>query len=234
VISITSPCVLPLLPGYVAFISSWGGPAEAAKTRSQRVGAALLFSLGFSVIFAAMGATASIVGQAVAAHRAALTRVSGLFLVAVGLVLIGAARLPRRLAVDRRMPLHAIRPGPRSACFLGAAFALGWAPCIGPVLAAVLTAAAVESPVLRGSVLLGLYSVGLALPFIGVALFMDRSASVARVIADHRQALERAAGLVLVTIGVAYLSGGWDAMFRPLQRWMSRTGWPPLWTRTGR
>jgi cytochrome c-type biogenesis protein len=227
-LSVTSPCVLPLLPGYITYISAPSASLRRDECRFRRLGAAIMFCVGFASVFVALGATASVVGQALLVHRDVLIRVSGVFMVALGLSFLGAFRLPAAVLAERRAPMHLVRTGPAGASLLGAAFAFGWTPCIGPVLASVLTMAATTSSVLGGSALLALYSAGFAVPFIGIAVWLDHSERLLRLLSNRGRVVERMSGVLLVVIGVAYVSGWWQVIFRPLQRWMSTTGWPPF------
>ncbi|MEO7399136.1 MAG: cytochrome c biogenesis protein CcdA, partial [Ilumatobacteraceae bacterium] len=121
-----------------------------------------------------------------------------------------------------------VRPGPRSAFLLGVAFAFGWAPCIGPVLATILTTAAATQTVIWGAILLTLYSLGLGLPFIFLALGMQRSRSSVAWLRRHGRAIEGIGGALLVGVGVLFVSGAWRTFFIPLQRYFARFGWPPV------
>lgn len=231
-LSITSPCCLPLLPGYVSFVSASAGPDGAAlqepRRLSRRVAAAALFCVGFGVVFTALGATASVFGQVLGEHRSTLTRLSGILVIAMGLGMLGLYRLPLALLAERRFAMQRVPAGPRGAALLGAAFAFGWTPCIGPVLSAVLTLAASRSSVIGGSALLALYSAGLAVPFLAIAVWMDRRGAAMQWLRRRAHLVERTSGALLVTMGVAYLAGSWQSLFQPLQRWMAEVGWPPL------
>jgi cytochrome c-type biogenesis protein len=175
-ISFTSPCCLPLMPGYVSYVSgvASGTPAGNTRTvalRSRTMLAAGLFVAGFAVTFTLMGAAASELGAVILRNRLVLGRVAGVFVIAMGLATIGLLRVPF-LYRERRFDLSRIRPGPAGALPLGMAFAIGWTPCIGPVLAGILTAAATVGGAWRGAALLFVYSLGL-----GVRSSSSRSAS---------------------------------------------------------
>lgn len=159
-ISFSSPCCLPLLPGYVSFIS--GLPMEALDQRASRrvaLRAALFFVAGFTAVFTLLGVSFALVGSVLLRNVPVITRVAGVLIVVMGLSMVGVLRVPL-LYSERRM-MGRVRPGPRSAFLLGITFAFGWAPCIGPVLATILTAAAATSTVIWGAILLVLYSIGL-------------------------------------------------------------------------
>ncbi len=228
VLSFSSPCCLPLLPGYVAYVS--GG--TTAQRPSRTMTAAVLFTVGFGVMFTALGATASWLGAALLAGRPGLIRASGVLVVAVGALTVAGAE-PRVLARERRpLALHRIPMGPLFAAPLGAAFALGWTPCIGPVLAGVLAAAAATSTVAVGAGLLAVYAAGLAVPFLGlawaVARGQRRGGGAVGLLGRHHLLLARVGGTLLAAMGLAMVAGWWTQLFAPLVRWFARSGWPPI------
>lgn len=233
-LSFTSPCCLPLMPGYVSFISSvsGGGPTGGAArlmtvTRSRALWASLLFVLGFGVVFTAMGAGASAVSAALLGNRRVLSQVGGVVIIAMGLVLAGVIRVPV-LMRERRLDLSRIRPGPAGAVPLGMAFAIGWVPCIGPVLAGILTLAAADASVGRAALLLAVYSAGLGVPFVGLAVAADRFAPVTRWLRRHARAMELSGAAVLTLMGVLLLTNQWLRFFAPLTRAFTSFGWPPI------
>ncbi len=227
ILSFSSPCCLPLLPGYVSFIA--GLPMDQVDERANRrlvLRAALLFVAGFTVVFTALGMSFAVVGAVLLRSVPIITRVAGVVIIIMGLSMIGLVRVPF-LNSERRL-LGRVRPGPRSAFVLGVAFAFGWAPCIGPVLATILTAAAATQTVIWGAILLTLYSLGLGVPFILLALGMQRSRSSVAWLRRHGRAIERIGGALLVGVGILFVSGAWRTFFIPLQRYFSRLGWPPV------
>ncbi|MBI4676362.1 MAG: sulfite exporter TauE/SafE family protein [Elusimicrobia bacterium] len=210
--SFLSPCVLPLVPGYLSMISGMSlaelsgkagraGPAvpSGAALRSGLASAA--FVLGFSAVFVAMGATASALGSAVTAHLGVLTKVAGVVVVVFGLHLAGAFTIPL-LYRERRFSMSALRPGYAGAFLMGMAFAFGWSPCIGPILAAILAMAATQESVLRGVALLSVYSLGLGLPFLAAGLAFDRFVGWMARYKPFIRWGEIAAGVLLVALGV--------------------------------
>lgn len=228
VVSITSPCCLPLIPSYVSYVSSLPvGELPAADGRRMALHASLLFVGGFTIVFTALGLTASVVGSVLLAHLPLLTRIAGLVIVAMGLSTLGV--IPRTwLQRERRLDLHRLPRGRLGALPLGMAFAAGWTPCIGPVLATILALAASSGSAVAGGVLLALYSAGLGVPFVAIALGYHRLGGSLGWVRRHGRGIERAGGLLLVVVGVGYLSGQWLQLFRPLQRWFARFGWPPV------
>jgi len=228
VLSFTSPCCLPLMPGYVSYVSGVAGPGTSGVAVRPRVlGAALLFVLGFATVFTLLGAGASSIGGFLLAHRQSLIRVAGLFVALMGLVTIGVVRIPW-LSREVRLDLSKVRPGPLGAVPLGMAFAVGWTPCIGPVLAGILTAAAATQGAWRGASLLFVYSLGLGIPFLLLAAGYANAGRVFRWFRRHGRAVEVAGGAVLVVMGILMVTGQWLRLFTPLIRVFSRNRWPPI------
>jgi cytochrome c-type biogenesis protein len=227
-VSFSSPCCLPLLPGYVAYVS---GDADLKQRSGRTMTAAALFIFGFGVTFTALGATASWLGAALLAGRPGLVRAAGVLVAAVGVLTVLGAD-PRVLARERRLlALHRVPRGPLFAAPLGAAFALGWTPCVGPVLAGLLAAAAATSTVAVGAGLLAVYSAGLAVPFLGLAWAVARGQGRGRrvgLLGRHYRLLGRVGGTLLVAMGLAMVAGWWTQLFAPLLRWFARAGWPPI------
>lgn len=227
-ISFTSPCCLPLLPGYVSYIS--GLPVSelgATRTRSVTLRAALAFVAGFTVIFTVLGVASGLAGAVVLRALPVVVRVAGVGIVVLGLAMAGVLKIPL-LYRERRFGMQRVGAGPKAAFGVGAAFAAGWTPCLGPVLATILTAAAATRTAAWGGLLLALYSVGLGLPFIALAMGLGRWRGSTAWLRDHGRAIEIAGGLLLVGVGVLFVSGAWRSFFLPLQREFARLGWPPL------
>jgi len=203
-VSFVSPCVLPLVPGYLAMIT--GMSAEELQQEERKginwpvLGNALLFVAGFSLLFVALGASAGLVGRFLAAHRVLLTRVAGLGIVFFGLALLGWIPIA---ALSREARYQgAIKKGRLTAFLLGLAFAFGWTPCVGPALAAMLMMASTQETVARGTLLLGVYSAGMGLPFLLVALGVGNFLSLYRRWRSRLLWVERGAGGLLIVVGV--------------------------------
>lgn len=228
IVSFTSPCCLPLMPGYVSYVSGMAGETSAATlVRSRTMLAAALFVAGFATTFTLMGAAASRLGALILANRLVLGRVAGVFVILMGLATVGLLRIPF-LYRERRLDLARIRPGPAGAVPLGMAFAIGWTPCIGPVLGAILTAAATVEDAWRGAALLFVYSLGLGVPFLLLAFGVARTGRLFGWLRRHGRAIEIVGGGVLLLMGVLMITGQWVQLFAPLLRIFSRTGWPPV------
>jgi len=204
ILSFLSPCVLPLVPGYVSLIS--GASVEELQSSERRVlGTVMLhsltFVLGFSVVFIALGAVATGVGQVVNEYHSLLSKVAGIIVIIFGLHLTGILKI-KALYADKR--LHDVK-GSSSAVgsfAVGFAFAFGWTPCIGPILATILVLAGAQGTVLKGIVLLAVYSLGLAVPFLLTSLGVDRFLVFYSRFRKHLHTVEVVSGILLIAIGV--------------------------------
>ena len=210
-VSFLSPCVLPLVPAYMSYVTGQSlAPAGAGGVQAARSQAALLslcFVLGFSVVFIALGASATALGRLLLQYRYEAGIIGGALVTLFGLVmLIGVERIPF-LRRDVHFQTHVATRNPASAFVIGLAFGFGWTPCIGPILGVILTAAAVSESASAGIRLLGAYSAGLGLPFLVTAVFLNELAGRWR----HMRALARPlmllAGVVMVLMGVAMMTG---------------------------
>ena len=207
--SFLSPCVLPLVPGYVSLISGVG--VEQLKTQeSQLLRKVMLnsvaFILGFSVVFITLGAVATEVSQMLARYRSLLAQVAGVVIVLFGLHLTGVFKI-KALYTDAR--LHSVKGGSTAwgAFVIGFAFAFGWTPCVGPVLTVILTFAAAQDSITKGVVLLAIYSMGLAVPFLLTALGVERFLKFYSRFRAHMHAIEVASGALLIALGVLLVIG---------------------------
>jgi cytochrome c-type biogenesis protein len=201
-ISFVSPCVLPLVPGYLSTISGVSfADIQEGKGRAQVLGPALLFCLAFTVMFVALGMTATGLGQTLQDHRAVLRQVSGVVIGLLGVLFIATLFVPRlnREWRPEELMRRAHTGGPIVA---GLAFAVAWLPCTGPTLGAILTAASQESTVGRGGVLLAFYALGLAVPFILSALAFTTFTGIFRFFRDHYTAITLVSGAILIAMGV--------------------------------
>ena len=209
-ISFLSPCVLPLVPGYVSYIA--GQPElrtarnPGLRARAGALGLSTCFVLGFATVFVALGAGASALGSLLLTWRVELNLVGGAIIALFGLVMMGVLRVG---ALYRDTRWHLDVPGgrPLGAYVLGLAFAFGWTPCIGPILGAILTVSASAANYTDGIWLLSIYSAGLGVPFLLAALFTDALAARARQIGRAGRWLYKGAGLVMVVMGLAVMTG---------------------------
>jgi cytochrome c-type biogenesis protein len=221
-VSFLSPCVLPLVPPYLVFLAgtSLERLAEsepAPQVRRDTVIAALLFVAGFSTVFVALGASASAIGAVVRFYSSELAVVAGIAIIIMGLHFLGIT--PIRF-LYRQARLEVQKPvGLWGAYAMGLAFALGWTPCIGPILAAILAVAASKATVAKGAGLLAVYSIGLGVPFIIAALAVEPFAAFLARFRAHLVHMERVMGGLLVLTGVAFLAG----VFTQLNSWLIET-----------
>lgn len=227
-ISFSSPCCLPLIPGYLSYMSAL--PVSELGERQARqvtLRAALAFVAGFTAVFTLLGVSVTLMGTVLQRNLPLIVRISGVVIIVMGLAMIGLLRVPL-LYRERRLDLTRVPAGPRTAFPLGMTFAFGWTPCIGPVLATILATAAATQTVAWGAVLLVLYSLGLGLPFIGLALGFQRAKGSLAWLRRHGRTIERLGGALLVAVGVLFVTGAWRSFFIPLQRAFAELGWPPV------
>lgn len=198
-VSFVSPCVLPMIPVYVAMLAGAGD--EAGNAGRRLVFHSFCFMAGFTAVFLVMGATASLLGQLFADYQEVVRKAGGLFMVFMGLCLAGVVRLPT-LERDWRPMQKRYSQGPLGAMLLGAAITAGWTPCIGPILASVLTYAGIGSTLAQGLYLLFAYAVGFAVPFLLFALLCHRYAGRFGSWYRWLPAIQKTAGVVLAVTGV--------------------------------
>jgi cytochrome c-type biogenesis protein len=214
VLSFLSPCVLPLVPPYLTFIAGTTIEeiAEEGARRARRdvLLAAVLFVAGFSTVFVTLGATASALGQFVRANLELFSMLAGVVIIAMGLHFLGIYKL-HLLYREKRMEVE--KPvGLWGAYVMGVAFAFGWTPCIGPILAAILAIASSEDTVAKGAGLLAVYSLGLGVPFLLAALAIEPFMGFLKRFRSHFGKVEKVVGGLLVVTGIAFLTGGMQTM----------------------
>jgi cytochrome c-type biogenesis protein len=205
VISFVSPCVLPLVPGYVSYVAGDALTGEAVKPLAA-LHLSLFFVLGFSTVFMVLGASATTIGQLLLSYRQEENLVGGAILLLLGLFMMGLAKLSW-LQREYRLHLSVSGGRPVAAYIIGVAFAFGWTPCIGPVLGAILTTSAVAATVPQGIILLSFYSLGLGLPFLAAAVFTDSLMLRLRSLRRLGRNLQLGAGAVVAGMGIAILTG---------------------------
>jgi cytochrome c-type biogenesis protein len=225
-LSFLSPCVLPLAPPYLCYLAGTTveALAEESEIRARRdiFIASLLFVAGFSTVFVTLGATASVFGALLRQWSHALSLVAGFGIMAMGAHFLGLFRFAfmyreKRLEIEKP-------PGLWAPYFMGLAFAFGWTPCIGPILAAILAVAGSEETVGQGALLLAAYAAGLGVPFVLAALAMERFLGFARGFRKQFARLEKAVGVALVLTGVAFLTGGVQTASAWLIEWFPKAG----------
>ena len=215
-ISFVSPCVLPIVPPYLCFLA---GVSLDELTQGRNdggvaakvIGSAVAFVLGFSTVFVALGATASVIGQAVTRYLDVLSVIAGIVIIVMGLHFLGLLRLGF-LYREARIQVSRKPVGVLGAYLVGLAFAFGWTPCVGPVLGAVLFVAGSEDTLLRGAGLLAAYSLGIGLPFIGAAVFAGPFLRWASRFKRHLGAVEKTMGGLLVVTGLLFVTGQMTVM----------------------
>jgi cytochrome c-type biogenesis protein len=227
-ISFSSPCCLPLLPGYLSYVSAL--PVSELGDRQARLvtlRAALLFVGGFTVVFTVLGVVAQLLGSVLLSNGGPVVRWFGVPIIVLGLSTMGVLRLPF-LMRERRIDLARVPRGTAWAFPMGMAFAAGWAPCLGPVLATIYATAAVSGTAVWGAILLVLYSVGLGVPFVALALGFNRAQRSLGWLRRNGRRIEVVGGMLLVLVGLLFVTGRWQGYFQPMQRWFAEHGWPPV------
>ena len=215
VLSFLSPCVLPLIPSYLSFITGMS-LEEMGDHRRAAFTHALLFVSGFTIIFLALGATATGLGRVLQAHQVWLERIGGALIVFFGLYLLGVFRMGA-LARERRVHIQNKPLGYLGTVLVGLAFGAGWTPCIGPILGAILTFAGTQGRVSQGMLLLSFYSLGLAVPFLVAALAVDRFIDWFQRYRRYMGVVTKTSGGILVFLGLLLISG----YFTVLASWLS-------------
>lgn len=205
-VSFVSPCVLPLVPGYLSYVAGGTHPLADARARPRDVLApAFLFVLGFTTIFVLLGISAQALGGLLQRHQFATNLIGGALVAGFGLMMTGLVRLPFFLMTDYRWHGPSRVGGPFGSYLVGMAFAFGWTPCIGPVLGSIFTITASSAG--NGALLLGVYGLGLGIPFLLAALFFGRVAAILKRMRLAGAALNVASGLVMVGVGVLMMMG---------------------------
>ncbi|HET7072217.1 MAG TPA: cytochrome c biogenesis CcdA family protein [Nocardioides sp.] len=212
-VSFFSPCVIPLLPGYLSYATGLSGADLEQARRGRMLAGAVLFVLGFSLVYVVIGWTAGSVGTWLVRSRTELEVVLGVVMVLLGLAFAGLVPFLQRDVRVHTVPAVGLGAAP----LLGFLFGLGWTPCVGPTLSAIITLGLTEGTSSRGALLAAVYCMGLGLPFIVAALAYRRALGTFRVIRRHQQWVTRIGGVMLVAVGLALLTGWWDQAVTWLQ-----------------
>jgi len=223
-LSFISPCVLPLIPGYISFVSGVSvdemrSDAPPAASRLQVFVTSLAFVLGFSLVFIALGASATAIGKFMFSKLPLLSKLAGVVLIIFGLHTMGVFRLAF-LDTEKRVHQQRKPAGPLGAMLVGIAFAFGWTPCIGPILGGILAIAGSKNTVAEGVTLLAVYSLGLGIPFLITSLAINQFFGAAKRIRKYYHAIELTSGALLIVIGVLILTGQLTIIVRYLQPYL--------------
>ena len=223
VVSFLSPCVLPLVPGYLSAVSGVSA-SELENAGWRRVlGPSLIFVASFSTIFILLGLTATGLGSVLQDHKELLTKISGALIILMGLLFVGSLFITR---LNREWHVEALleRAGKGGPIVAGAAFAIAWTPCIGPTLGAILGAASLSGSAAHGAFLLAVYSAGLAIPFILTAVAFSQMTTAFAVIKRHYQAIVVVGGLILIAMGILIWTGELNRLNTEVVNWMEQSG----------
>lgn len=214
-VSFFSPCVVPLLPGYLSYTTGLSGADLESARRGRMLAGSLLFVLGFSFVFVSYGALFGAVGDWLWTYQREITVGLGLLTILLGIAFLGAVPWLQRDVRFHRVPAVGLAAAP----MLGVLFGLGWAPCIGPTLSAITTLALNEGSAGRGALLSFVYCLGLGLPFVVAALAYRRMLGAIGWVRRHQQWITRLGGLMLIAVGVLLVTGWWDVLVDDLRGW---------------
>jgi cytochrome c-type biogenesis protein len=223
IVSFLSPCVLPLVPGYLSAVSGVSASELESAGWRRVLGPSLLFVASFSAIFIVLGLTATGLGSFLDDNKELLTKISGVLIIAMGVLFVASlfiTRLNREWHVDALLE----RTGRGGPIVAGAAFAIAWTPCIGPTLGAILTAASLTDSAGRAALLLAVYSAGLAIPFLLTAIAFSQMTTAFAVVKRHYQAIVAVGGLILIGMGVLILSGELYQLNIEAENWLTNLG----------
>lgn len=221
-VSFASPCVLPLVPGYLSYVTGMSGADLAEQRRGRLLAGVLLFIAGFSLVFVSYGVLFGGLGRWLLEYQETITRVLGVVVILFGLAFMGFVPGLQRTMKSARLPAAGLAGAP----LLGVLFGLGWTPCIGPTLGAVQSLAVTEASAGRGALLSLAYCVGLGLPFVAAALAYRRALGAFGVLKRHYPLIMRVGGGMLVLLGVLLVSGLWADLNIELKSWIS--GFEPV------
>ena len=216
-VSFFSPCVVPLLPGYLSYTTGLAGADLESAKRGRMLAGSLLFVLGFSFVFVSYGALFGAVGDWLFRYQHQITIALGALTILLGIAFLGAVPWMQRDWRFHRVPTVGLAAAP----MLGVLFGLGWTPCIGPTLGAITSLSLNEGSAERGALLSAVYCLGLGLPFIAAALAYRRMLGTVRWVRRHQAWVTRIGGLMLIAVGILLVTGWWDALVGDLRGWVS-------------
>jgi cytochrome c-type biogenesis protein len=219
-ISFFSPCVVPLLPGYLSYVTGLSAAELGSHKRGRMLAGTALFVAGFSAVFILTGVVFGAAGDLLIDHQTAITRVLGALTVVLGVIFLGGFGFLQKDLRVHRVPAVGIAAAP----LLGVLFGFGWTPCIGPTLGTVMTLATTEGSTGRGAALALVFSLGLGIPFIVAALAFRRMLAAVAWVRKHQLLVIRIGGVLMIAVGLLLLTGVWDAMTADLRQWVANFG----------
>ena len=222
-VSFISPCVLPLVPGYLSAVSGVSMGELQRGERARVLLPAMVFCLSFTVVFVALGMTATGLGSTLQDSRGTLDKIAGIVIIALGIFFLLTPFIPR-LNREWRPDALISRAGSGGPLIAGAAFAVAWTPCIGPTLGSILSAAATQDTVGKGGILLAFYSLGLAVPFLLTAVAFTRATTAFRWLRDHYLLITALSGVILITMGLMLFTGELTDLNIKAQEWLDGLG----------
>lgn len=216
-VSFFSPCVVPLLPGYLSYATGLGAAevVEGSPHRGRMLAGASLFVLGFAVVFVITGVVAGSAGRLLAQYREVITRVLGVLIIVLGLIFAGVLRIGQRDLRIHRVPAVGVAAAP----LVGVVFALGWTPCLSPTLGVVVNLGFNEGTAVRGGLLGFVYALGLGIPFVLAGLAFTKMASALAFLRERQQLIMRIGGVLMIIVGVLLASGIWNTLTAVLRQW---------------
>jgi cytochrome c-type biogenesis protein len=216
-VSFFSPCVVPLLPGYLSYATGLGAAevVEGSQHRGRMLAGASLFVLGFAVVFVITGVVAGSAGRLLAEYREVITRVLGVIIIVLGLIFAGVLPFGQRDLRIHRIPAVGVAAAP----LIGVAFALGWTPCLSPTLGVVVNLGFNEGTALRGGLLGFVYALGLGIPFVIAGLAFTKMARAVTFLRERQQLIMRIGGASMIIVGVLLITGAWNTLTAVLRQW---------------
>ena len=218
-VSFFSPCVVPLLPGYVSYATGLGAAevVEGSPRRGRMLAGTSLFVLGFAAVFVLTGVVAGAAGRVLAEYRDVITRVLGVLIIVLGLIFAGVVKIGQRDLRLHRIPAVGVAAAP----LIGVVFALGWTPCLSPTLGVVVNLGFNEGTAVRGGLLGFVYALGLGIPFVLAGLAFTKMASAVAFLRERQQLVMRIGGVLLIIVGLLLVTGTWNMLTALLRQWAS-------------